>query len=84
MIYPNDENMFHQLWSTAAGELASLRKCICETDIRASAAFIQKRDDVAHALRDLSIHLTYLASEKTKIVDGFIEESKKRLRELVR
>ncbi len=78
MSFPDDETEFGRCWSSAAGELAGLKEAIAEAEKRSAEAFIRRQDAVANALRDLALSLTSRRDGQSALVQGYIEEDKKR------
>ncbi len=77
-MYPEDKQEFARCWSSKAGEVVGVKRCIVEVDQRAQQAFIQGQDAVAHAMRDLSRLLMGMAKKLAVDLDGFIKEDSSR------
>ena len=75
---PDDPKEFDRCWSNQGGSVASMGEAILECEKRAQVAFIQRRDDVANALRDLARELKYRQDKMAEKLTEYIKESKRR------
>ena len=78
MDFPDDETEFGRSWSSTAGELAGIKTAINEAEKRAGEAFIRRQDNIANALRDLSVELGRQRDKLSEKVQAYITESSKR------
>lgn len=72
---------FARQWSAIAGELAGIKTAINAAEKRAGEAYIRGQDQVASALRDLATQLNRDAHDLSKMLEGFINEDRKRSHE---
>jgi hypothetical protein len=76
--FPKEPVEFGRCWSSAAGELNGIKRCIVEVERRAADAFVRGQDQNANALRDLAVWMRFQRDESSKKVDDFIAENRKR------
>lgn len=76
--FPDKEEDFRGCWSSTAGELHGIKMAIVEIEKRAAEAFVQRRDEVANALRNAAMALFAERDNLSKRVNEYIAEDKRR------
>lgn len=84
MAYPADEQEFRRDWAAKGSEVAALKMAALLVETRAGKEYVRGQDAVANALRDASREIRENAKKASAELDGFIEESGKRDREMRR